>query len=192
MSKSKPTSREKVLLLEVSGWPEHLQEEFHRIVRKGNTIPMAHMLVLRSGPALQTDTAFVARQPKFKDLPDSQRENIAKAAIKDGYNPKPDDSYHPGIAMKKGDRDAFVNPVNGRGHLKKLAQKRRVDMFGSADVKGRSEPHKDPRDHAPRLSRSIVSRHLMEQVKQDPGLLQRRSKRDVCEEIVDKHTRKKK
>ena len=97
-----------------------------------------------------------------------------------------------GIAMKKGDRDAFVNPVNGRGHLKKLAQKRRVDMFGSADVKGRSEPHKDPRDHAPRLSRSIVSRHLMEQVKQDPGLLQRRSKRDVCEEIVDKHTRKKK
>lgn len=137
---------------------------------KGESHNMAEICALRRAPGIETDDTFLAG---FGTLADQfsgdekqlqQRVNISE---QHGYKPNVNDVYIHGLARFPGDPEAFVGHGKGKGHIKKLLEKRGWSADGAVKVKGRpSEP-----DDKPKLADSIGKQLGRRMVKKDPALL---------------------
>jgi hypothetical protein len=184
------TNREKFILAEVETWQEWKQDAFLKMLSTGQSIVFAHMAASQQAPRANTDSSFMAGQQKLKDLSDKERENICKAAIKQGYRPKPTDAYMPTMAKRKGDPDAFFNHGEGRGKVRDVCEKNRWNTIsGPVSVKGYRDPEKNPRGRGPKLHPRIVERNLKRAIEKNPDLAHK-DQRELRESIVDKHGRR--
>lgn len=192
MPKKKLTQRERILLSEVDDWEDWRRLFFYYMVEEKNqSIVFAHMAANQKPPGGMTDNVFMSGQLRFGSLPEKERERIAKAARKNGYNPKPSDVYMPTLASKTGDRRAFFNVDSARGDIKKLAEQNRFDVdVPGVKVDGHKDPEKSPHEFKRTLHPRLIRRHMARKIQEDPGLAQKKNKRELVESIVDQHARK--
>lgn len=131
------------------------------------------------------DTGFKHLAPAGAEMPDRLLKNKQKVAANRGVKFDPSKPYNPMLAAFPGDPRA---QVTSRSELK-----RRLNQMGQnvgSDIGSIWNP--TPRnDIAPakrcKLNPRIANRILKERVQEDPGLLQRKRKREVLEQIVHEH-----
>lgn len=91
--------------------------------------------------------------------------------------------YEPGIARYAGDPQAWIE---GTGDLLRVARERNLTVSGCVEHKGTPMP---PPVSKP-IADDIVERFVNKQIAQDPGLAQRKSRRELREAAIDKHAMK--
>ena len=113
---------------------------------RSNAKRLRDMLKSRSAPRCLTDVEFfgdVGTLSKQYEGEEGYLNQIVSNAKSHGYSPNPHDFYMGNLARFPGDPEAFIPPTGGRGHLKKVLQKRGLPCSGAVEVAGR-EPIEDP------------------------------------------------
>lgn len=90
----------------------------------------------RQFPGLNTDTTFLANRGMLDSQFDDKEalKNVVEGAQKQGYNPKPTDVYLSSLARFPGDKQAFVNGGDAKGHIRKICEERGVGCSGSVNI----------------------------------------------------------
>jgi hypothetical protein len=159
------------------------------ITEKKQSPRMAEMLALRQSPRVMTDdTALSGIGTLDKQFRGDERylTRLTRDAQKHGYTPKATDYYMASLARFPGDPEAFVNHGQGRGHIRKLLERRGWAGDGLVKVKGR-EPESDPHEErVHKLHPRIVERLRKQKLKENPDLA-RKDQREVRADIVSQH-----
>ena len=149
---------------------------------------MAYMLAFQSPPRALTDREFLEGRGTLADQFEGQEhmlDSLVGAAKKHGHKPGVNDVYDSSLAAFHGDPEAFVPPTGGRGHVKRVCEKRGWASEGAVNVKGR-EPEADPLDSAPRLAPDLVKEEVNARIKKNPDLA-RADRNNLEQEVISQH-----
>lgn len=155
--------------------------------KKKQTHKMAEMLAYQRAPRCMTDRELFEGMGTLADqFPGEDRyvEMIVAGARANGYEPGLHDVYMPNLARFTGDPEAFVPPTGGRGHIKKICEKRGIPCEGAVNV---SAPPVDKEPAKVRLGEDLVEESINEMVRQDPDIARKATRRDLRDEVISKH-----
>lgn len=148
----------------------NVQAFYVALRNKGESHNMAEICATRHAPGIETDDTFLSGFGTLADQfsgDERQLEHRARISEQNGYKPNVNDVYIHGLARFPGDPEAFVGHGKGRGHIKKMLEKRGWSADGAVKVKGRPS---DP-NSGPKLAEDVGSGLGREMVKKDPALL---------------------
>jgi hypothetical protein len=153
---------------------------------QGNDHRLAAMFACQRAPAANTDREFFEGRHTLAEQfqgNDRQLAAVIAAARKQGYDPKPTDTYLPTLAQTTGDPQAFIPAGGGRSHVRRVCEERGLTCMGAVNIKGR-EPEKpiEPGKLAPDLVAEIIE----QKIAANPDLA-RVDRRDLAEEVQYQH-----
>lgn len=170
------------LPLEIQGAPPHVRAHYKRMIAAGQSERWATMCALQAPPGTrQTERAFFEGRNNgewLNKLPKKQAERMIKAARESGVNPS-GKIYFGGIADKRGiyDPEAWVSDA---ADVKRVAEKRGLDVDGAITHRASGRPVKKAVDIAP----DILRRETAYELKKNPGLSKRAARAKARERIV--------
>lgn len=160
------------------------------------THEFAMMLALQKPPGIESNDTFWAGRKRFDQVFGEEYANRIRAGLaRKGINLGATGEYmpelvRPGYGPKNPDPEAVVPFHGGRDYIRRLCEKRGWACNGAVTVKER-EPLVDP--HAPEnccaLHPKLVDELAIAECRKNPDL-QRKTKRELREMIVDRHGRK--
>lgn len=162
-----------------------------REFEKTTNARLREMLRTRAVPRTMTDREFFQGMGTLADQYRKDPEglnDLIRAAKSQGYTPSPHDVYVDGLASRLGDPDAFVPPSGGRGHIKKVCQKKGLGCRGVVNI----EPPAPTRDYAKHPKKLLGDDIVSEEVgrlKRNPGNA-RRKDAELRDEVIQKHALK--
>ncbi len=174
----------------ISGNPR-IQAEYETMLSRGVKPRLAEMLALRAAPKLLTESVFsagVGTLDKQFAGDEQQLDHLTKQAMKHGYKPNINDVYTPALARFRGDPLAFVPAQEGLGHIRKVCEQRGLACEGAVNVKGRQQ---DKAITVTPLAEDLIREKTQQAIAADPGL-KFKSKRELREQIIDRHGSKSK
>lgn len=159
--------------------------------RNSATHEFAMLLALQKPPGIETNDTFWAGRKRFDQVfGESYADTIRKKLLSQGVRLGPTDEYMPELARYQGDPEAVIPGHRARDHIRSVCEKRGWACNGAVTVKER-EPFADP--HAPEncqaLHPKLVDQLAIQECRKNPDL-QRKTKRELREMIVDRHGRK--
>lgn len=176
------------LPFEIRNAPESVRTHYVRMIKSGQTERWALMCALQAPPGTrQTERAFFEGRNNgewLNKLPKKQAERMLKAAREAGVNPS-GKIYFGGIADKRGiyDPEAWVSDASD---VKRVAEKRGMDVDGAITHRSSGRPVKKSVDIAP----DILKRETAYEMAKNPGLSKREARAKAKERIVP-HWKKK-
>lgn len=183
------TQRERIIMAEIAEWPDSMQAAFKASVRKGNSIPMAHMLASRQGPGMATDDEFLKSDYTLAHRCDDpqQRHSLVSKARAAGLSVDEGCRYEPGLGKGPTDPNCWFTRGTGRGELQK-----RIGNSGAAASHNlpmgirQARPHDKPPEKVPALSDNLIREVETHMIAKDPALALT-DRRELRERIVATH-----
>lgn len=162
--------------------------EYVAMRERGEPHGFAAMLVMQQPPACQTDATFFEGRGTLSDQLGKAVNHYTHIAEQHGYRPGARDVYEPGLARFQGDPEAFIPAVGGKGHVKRVLEKRgyRVKRSDSASHGLGVEAIQQPPPKAKRMGNDLIRDNAQKMIQQDPSLA-KLSKRDLKEAVIEKH-----
>lgn len=162
------------------------------------THEFAMILAMQKPPGIETNDTFWAGRKRFDQVfGEEYANNIRKGLARRGVNLGATGEYMPelvrpgmGFSPKNPDPEAVVPFHGGRDYIRKLCDKRGWACNGSVTTKEReplSDPHAPENCHA--LHPKLVDELAIAECRKNPDL-QRKTKGELREMIVDRHGRK--
>jgi hypothetical protein len=139
-------------------------------------------------PHLQTDTTFFRGAGTLLDQcggDDREAERIARAAIRQGYKPSPNDLYLPTLAQRPGDPGAFIQREGGRGQIRRFCEETGISCQGMVEVQAPQRELPKPK----KLHERTIRRYMRKALEKDPSLAAKKS--ELRQQIIQTHARKK-
>ena len=156
----------------------------------GPTCRLCDMFAARKAPGAVSDREFFAGRGTLEDQYGGEPwylKKITDTAKRHGYKPSPNDIYEPQLANFPGDPSAFIPATGGRGHVKKVCERKSTTCHGLVKHTRRG-PEKDPLapEHRKSLGENVIRRLARKKLKSNPEL-RRLSKRELRERIIHEH-----
>jgi len=170
------------LPFEIQDAPPHARAHYARMIADGQSERWAIMCALQAPPGTrQTERAFFEGRNNgewLSKLPKRQAERMLQAARESGVNPS-GKIYFGGIADKRGiyDPEAWVSDASD---VKRVAEKRGLDVDGAITHRSSGRPVKKVVDIAP----DILRRETAYELKKNPGLSKQEARAKARERIV--------
>jgi hypothetical protein len=171
----------------ISQYPS-VQNFYEKMRDNGESHSIAEMLAFRQPPGGQTDasyfegTGMLAKQFEGQDLALSR---LVKNCRAQGIPINANSRYEPGLARKAMDPEALVGPTDGRGHIKRLLEKRGWGANGAVNVNARQDEPKRTK-----LAPDLVEANVNKMIAADPTKA-RVDRRELRAEAILKHGSKK-
>jgi len=147
------------------------QEIYDASIAKGNSPKLAEMFAMRTAPAAETDTTWLAGRGGLRQQFDNDDRYVGMVAERQsemGHQVHENDVYLPTLAQYPGDPRAFVSSV---GEAKKYAEEVGVGLtVGSRELVKHREPEEDPFETAPKLCPQIAHEEAVKLQQADPKL----------------------
>jgi hypothetical protein len=167
---------------ELVGASAEAQRHYRKMVASGQSERFAVMCALQQPPgSSQTEKAFLEGRQNgewLDKLPKRQAERMLRMARESGVNPT-GKVYFGGIADKRGpaDPEAWVSDASD---VKRVAEKRGLDVDGAVKHRSSGRPIKKSVDIAP----DILKRETAYELKKNPGMTKREAREKAKSRIV--------
>jgi len=114
-----------------------IQAFYEHLRGNGESHRMSEMLAFQQAPRAMTDAVFFegfGTLDKQFAGDEKVRDQVIKRAMASGYKPNNNDVYLSALARYPGDPEAFVPATGGRGHVKKVCEKRGWECDGAVQT----------------------------------------------------------
>lgn len=165
------------------------QAIYTEAINNGCSQKLAEVLASRRMPYFATDDTFIERRRHFSEMyGEDYARRVKKALAKRGVKMTAHDDYEPSLARFVGDPEAVISRTQGRGHVKRVCEKRGWSCDGGGVSVASRELERDPMETAPKLSEDLIRDNIQRTSAEDPDFA-RLPKQEQREAVIDKHGR---